>query len=152
MLNKDIKDFVQEVVAIMVASRDKNMLAHGTRAYGTVVNDAGDEITFYINANAFKNMQSHLLDNGELALAYGRPIDYRAVQIKGKYLSHRPADTREELLIKRNLIMFADIVEKLGGDAVPYRALPALPAVAVKMKINSVFSQTPGSSTGESLL
>lgn len=152
MLNKDLKDFVQEVVAIMVASRDQNLITHGTRAYGSIVNAEGDEITFYINAIAFKNIQSHLLDNGELALAFGRPSDYRAVQVKGKYLSHRSADTRDQLLIERNLSMFADIVEKLGGDAVPYRALPALPAIAVNMKINSVFSQTPGSSTGESLL
>jgi len=152
MLNNDLKDFVQEVVAIMVASRDKNLVAHGTRAYGAIVNAAGDELTFYINASAFKNMYSNLLDNGELALAFGRPTDYRAIQIKGSFLSHKSADHRDQLIIERYLIMFADIVEKLGGDSKPYRALPALPAVAINMKIKSVFHQTPGSSTGECIL
>lgn len=152
MLNNDLKDFIQEVVAIMVASRDERMVAHGTRAYGAVVNSSCDEITFYVNAIAFKNMHPHLLDNQELALAFGRPTDYRAIQVKGIYLSHRPADARDQLIIERYLNQFAEIVEKLGGDAKPYRELPALPAMAINMKIKSVFSQTPGSSTGESLI
>lgn len=152
MLNNDLKDFVQEVVAIMVATRDERMVAHGTRAYGAVVNQSGDEITFYINAIAFENLQTHLLENKELALAFGRPTDYRAIQVKGHYLSHRPADVRDQLIIERYLGLFAEIVEKLGGDSRPYKALPALPAIAVTMNIKSVFSQTPGSSSGESIL
>jgi len=152
MLTNDLRDFVQEVVAIMVASRDENLTAHGTRAYGAVVNSEGDQLTFYINAKAFKNIEQNLLANGQLALAFGRPTDYRAVQVKGTFLSQREADARDQLIIERYLLMFADIVEKLGGNAKPYRALPALPAVAINMRIESVFNQTPGSMTGESIL
>ncbi len=152
MLNSDLRDFVQEVVAIMVATRDENLVAHGTRAYGALVNADGDQLTFYINAIAFKNIQQNLINNGQLALAFGRPTDYRAVQIKGTFLSHKEADARDNLIIERYLLMFADIVEKLGGNAKPYRALPALPAMAITMKIETVFNQTPGAMTGESIL
>ncbi|PIP95175.1 MAG: hypothetical protein COW00_12690 [Bdellovibrio sp. CG12_big_fil_rev_8_21_14_0_65_39_13] len=152
MLNNDLKDFIQEVVAIMVATRDDRNVAHGTRAYGAVVNNTSDEITFYVNAIAFKNLQAHLIDNQELALAFGRPTDYRAIQVKGTYLSHRHADARDQLIIERYLHLFADIVEKLGGDSKPYKSLPALPAIAINMRIKSVFSQTPGSSSGESII
>ncbi len=152
MLNDDLKDFIQEVVAIMVATRDERMIAHGTRAYGAIVNDNRDEITFYINATAFENLHAHLIDNQELALAFGRPTDYRAIQVKGSYLSHRPADGRDQLIINRYLCLFAEIIEKLGGDSRPYKLLPALPAIAINMKIKAVFSQTPGSSSGESIV
>lgn len=152
MLTNDLKDFVQEVVAIMVASRDANLIAHGTRAYGAFSNQEGTELTFYVHQTAFEKMHTSLMENGQLALAFARPTDYLAIQVKGRYISHKKTDARDDLVIERYLMMFAEIVEKLGGKGEPYRVLPVKPAIAVTMKIEAVFQQTPGKSTGARII
>lgn len=151
MLQAELVSFVQEGVAIMMATRNQELQARGSRGYGIFVHENLKELTVYINAQAFEIQKKNLLENGEMSLALGRPTDYRAIQIKGKYLSHRELDGRDKILVQRYLDLFIEEVVKASGDRLPYMRMPALPAVAVTMKIEVVYNQTPGAASGERL-
>ena len=149
MLKPELVSFIQEGVAIMVGTRNQELLASGTRGYGIYVHDNLQELTVYLNAQAFLAKKENLLANGEMSLALARPTDYRSIQIKGKYLRYRDVDDRDKILIQRYLNLFVDQVVKASADRLPYLRMPSLPAVAVTMKIEMVYNQTPGSSSTE---
>lgn len=148
MLTPDLVDFLKEGLAIMMATRDCHYLCRGTRAYGIIVHENLKDLTFYINELSSPDMIKNLLDNGEVSLAIGRSTDYKAIQIKGKYLSHRKIDERDQLIIEHHVKAFAETVEKAGGEKEPYLHTPHLPAIAISMKIDQVYNQTPGPGSG----
>lgn len=153
MLTPDLVTFLKEGLAIMVATRDEKNLARGTRAYGIFTHEDKEQITFYINELSSAPILKNMLSNREISLGIARSTDYRAIQIKGKYVDHRTIDERDRLLIERHTVMFADNVDKAGGDRERYlKSFPCFPAIAVTMKVDTVFNQTPGSPSGETIL
>lgn len=153
MLTTDLVSFLKEGLAIMVATRNEKFLARGTRAYAIFTHEDKQHITFYINELSSAPMISNMLSNQEVSLSIARSTDYRAIQIKGKYVSHRSIDERDKLLIERHTVMFADNVGRAGGDRERYLvAFPTFPALAITMKVETVYNQTPGSASSEAIV
>lgn len=137
----------------MVATRDEKLLSRGTRAYALFTHEDKEHVTFYINELSSDPILKNMLANGEVSLAIARSTDYRAIQIKGKYVDHRAIDERDKILIERHTIMFADNVEKAGGDRNRYLiGFPCFPAIAITMKVDTVYNQTPGSTSNEAIV
>jgi hypothetical protein len=85
------------------------------------------------------------------AVSFGRPIDDRACQVKGDFVSARAAEPHERALIQRQFEGFLDSLEHIGIPRAGAANWIVWPAVAIRLKTTAVFEQTPGPAAGTPL-
>jgi hypothetical protein len=89
-----------------------------------------------------------LEDNGQAAVSIGRPVDDKACQVKGTFLAARDASDDERPLIAAQWDGFLASLEQIGIPRAATRAWITWPAVAIRLRVNAVFDQTPGPGAG----
>jgi hypothetical protein len=152
-----IPDRVLEVLngpAIMfVGTRCAALRPAHTTAVGAVVHDDRQTVTFFVPESRSATLLSNLQDNGRVAFDFGW-ISHEAYQLKGTYLSSRPATAEDvagqEAYRKRVLTAIRQAYpEELARPLVlGYRYRPG---VAVTFRVAEVYLQTPGPGAGRRL-
>ena len=89
MIDKDLAAFLQEGVGIHIATRNAALRPNGTRALAVTVEADGLHVVVYVAEAAAARILPDLEANGQVAVGFGRPIDDRACQVKGRV--HRRA-------------------------------------------------------------
>jgi hypothetical protein len=120
------------------------MLAMGIRASADRTT-----LTVYLPSVLAELTCRNLAHNGDIAVTLERPIDLKAVQIKGHSIGIRPSTEADREL---QAIYRSALVEQLGAVGVPRsvtRRLTWWPSLAVDVRIRDVFFQTPGPDAGE---
>src|SRR5262245_11808580 len=96
-------------------------------------------------------MLRNLTVHPEIAIVLDQPTSHRACQVKGTFLSSRPARPEERAEIDRQVGHFrAD----LGGIGLPEGMTAGWvlwPATVLRVRVTDVFEQTPGPGTGGKL-
>ena len=79
---------------------------------------------------------------------FARPEDDRACQVKGTFVSARPAADDEEALVRGQFEGFLRQLEFIGRPGESTRVWRVWPAIAVRLRVTAVFDQTPGPKAG----
>ena len=87
--------------------------------------------------------------NGQAAVSFGRPIDDKACQIKGTFVSSRAARPGERAEIVAQFESFLTNLEEIGIPRRLAQRWPTWPCTAIRLKATAVFTQTPGPGAGE---
>jgi hypothetical protein len=150
-LNEDIVEFVASGVDVLVATRDENLMPESMMAIGARAHPDLRTFTAYLPEALADATVRNLLRNGDIAITVVRPIDHKALQVKGKFITLRrstEADRQVQALGR------AGLVEQFAHIGIPRpvtRRLVWWPSLAIEMRVEHVFLQTPGPGAGELL-
>jgi len=148
MIHGPLAAFLQEGVGIHIATRNAALEPNGTRALAVKVEDDGRHLAVYVARVASVRILGDLEDNGQAAVSFGRPVDDKACQVKGTFLAARDASDDERPFIAAQWDGFLASLEQIGIPRAATRAWITWPAVAIRLRVNAVFDQTPGPGAG----
>lgn len=148
MIDTQLAAFIQEGVGIHIGSRNAALEPNGARAIAVHVEEGGLHLVVYVAEAAAARILPDLEGNGQVAVGFGRPIDDRACQIKGVFVSARPATEAERSSVSAQWSGFLDSLERIGIPRVATTTWKTWPAVAIRIRANAVFNQTPGPDAG----
>jgi hypothetical protein len=148
MIDSQLAAFLQEGVGIHIGTRSASLDPNGSRALAVHVEPDGRHVVVYVARAAAARLMADLESNGQAAVGFGRPIDDRACQLKGVLIESRDATDAEHTLVHRQWDAFLSSLEKIGVPRAITRGWITWPAVAIRLRVNAVFEQTPGPGAG----
>jgi hypothetical protein len=120
---------------------------------GVVVDDDRETVTFFVNEWRAKRILSDLENNGRVAFAAGL-LSHEAYQLKGTYLSSRPA-TDDEIAFQEahRAKLCAELSQALPREVAEglFLRLACRPSVAITFRVEEAFLQTPGPGAGSKM-
>jgi hypothetical protein len=148
MIDTQLAAFLEEGVGIHLGTRNAALEPNGSRALAVRVEDEGVHLVVYVAAVAAARLLPDLEANGQAAVSFGRPTDDRACQVKGVFVDVRAASDAERPLVSAQWDGFVGSLEKIGIPRAATGAWVTWPAVAIRLRTNAVFNQTPGPGAG----
>ena len=148
MIDTSLTAFLEGGVGIHIASRDEALFPKGARALAVRVDEGGRELIVFLSTAAAQRIVPDLEANGQVAVGFGRPVDDRACQVKGVFVGSRPAVESERDIVTTQWNGFLDQLEQIGIPRAATGAWPTWPAVAIRLRVNALFNQTPGPGAG----
>lgn len=148
MLDDSLAAFLEQGVAINIGTR--NALLEPSAAYvGAVLVDPDRQhLTVFVPTVGAEAVLADLQANGQAAIVFARPEDDRACQVKGTFVSVRPATDEEGGLVHDQYAGFLRQLEIIGMPGESTRTWVVWPALAVRLRVTAVFDQTPGPKAG----
>jgi hypothetical protein len=151
MIDTQLAAFLQEGVGIHIATRNPALQPNGARAVAVTVEPDGEHLVVYVARVAAARILADLEANGQAAVGFGRPVDDRACQVKGVFVGARDATEDERPKVLAQWDGFLDSLEKIGIPRAATRTWVTWPAVAIRLRANALFNQTPGPKAGAPL-
>ena len=151
MIDAQLAAFLQEGVGIHIGTRDEALRPNGARAIAVHVENGGADLVVYVSAVAAARLVADLESNGQAAVSFGRPTDDRACQVKGLFVAARAATDGERARISAQWNGFLGSLEQIGIPRAATAGWVTWPAVAIRLRADAVFNQTPGPDAGVAL-
>jgi hypothetical protein len=151
MIDPELAAFLQEGVGIHIATRDAALRPSGARAIAAEVEADGKHLVVYVAHLAAARLLPDLEANAQVAIGFGRPIDDRACQVKGVFTGARDAAEGERAKVLAQWDGFLTSLEQIGIPRAATKAWATWPAVAIRLRANAIFNQTPGPDAGARL-
>ena len=151
MIDRQLASFLEEGLSIHIGTRKADLHPSGSRAAAVKIDPDGVHATVYVPDLGVTRILPDLESNGQVAVSCGRPVDDRACQFKGMVTGIRTATADERELIARQWQGFMGQLERIGIPADLALGWAHWPAVAVTLRVTSVFEQTPGPRAGTPL-
>ena len=148
MINPPLAAFLEEGLSLHIGTRDADLNPQGGRAAAMTVEPDGTHVLVYVPERAMMRLRANLESNGLAAISIGRPVDERACQVKGLVVDIRPAREDEQALVAAQWDGFMRQLESIGIQRAVAAGWSMWPAVALRMRVTSVFEQTPRPDTG----
>ncbi|MEW5919277.1 MAG: pyridoxamine 5'-phosphate oxidase family protein, partial [Gemmatimonadota bacterium] len=113
-ISDELAQFLESGLSIVVATRDGDLQPDGASAWAARVHDDRTHLTVYLYEEAAARMLRNLNAYPQIALDFDRPTTHRACQVKGVYLSARPAEAAERALVDQQVGAFAADLDEIG--------------------------------------
>ncbi|PZQ65070.1 MAG: hypothetical protein DI570_02915 [Phenylobacterium zucineum] len=151
MIDPELARFLEGPVMILVAARGADGRPALGRGLGCAV-EGPRELVVNVGARQWAEVVAGMATGEVVALTFVRPADYRAVQIKGPLLALTPGDAGAD---ERAAAYRASVIAGLGVQGVPQAQLDQWvglePVVALRVRAEAIFEQTPGEGAGRAL-
>jgi hypothetical protein len=149
MLDRSLTEFLERGLAIHIGTRNAQMRPNGCRVTAVRVENQGQHLVAYLPKAAWPAVFEDLRTNGQAAVSLTRPIDDRAVQVKGVFVSERDADSAEEAFVLGQWNALLSELDVMGLAALSSTSSWSMwPCIAITLRVTAVFSQTPGPEAG----
>ena len=148
MIDRALAAFLEEGVGIHLGTRDEHLIPNGARAAAVKVEDDGVHLVVYVAKVAAARLLPDLRSNGQAAVVVGRPIDDRSCQVKGHFVSARPARVPEQAIVAAQWNAFLQQLAAIGIPPSAADGWVTWPAVAIRLRATAIFEQTPGPTAG----
>jgi hypothetical protein len=138
-------------VSVMVGSVD----AHGdpSTCRGLALTSKNDllTVTVYVPVTTSRQTIANVTTTGRMTVVATDPLDNHSVQLKGTAATTRPAREDEEEAARRGFDGFAAALHSIGIPPRVTNAVTCWPAIAIEMKVEAIYDQTPGPKAGTRL-
>ncbi len=151
LISSELAGFLVSGLSLTVATRDAALQPDGARVWAARISRDRTELTLFLYRPAAAATLRNLESQPEIAICVDRPSDSRACQVKGLYVSSRPARATERAEVQRQADAFLTGLEAIGIPRTMTGGWRWWPAVAVQMRITELFEQTPGPGAGDPL-
>lgn len=151
MIDAGLAHFLQQGLAINIGTRNARLEPSAAYAPAVNVEPDGTHLVVYVPVVGADAVLADLEDNGQAALVFARPEDDRACQVKGEFVSVRPAGSDDRPLVMAQWNGFMRQLEAIGTPGESTRTWIIWPAVAIRLRVTALFSQTPGPDAGAPL-
>src|SRR5512138_3785142 len=99
----ELAEFLESGLSAVLATRDQDMNPDGAVAWAVQVDEDRGRLTVFMHDDAAAEMLRNLKSHPEIAIDLDLPTSHRACQLKGIYLSHRPARPDEREIVERQI-------------------------------------------------
>jgi hypothetical protein len=147
-LDEEMTGFLQQGLAIHIGTRNDQLEPNGARVVALRVDDDRQHIVAFIPAIAAPRVLRDLEANGQGAIAVARPVDDRAAQVKGVFVESWTATDADRETVETQWRACSAQLEMVGIPPAATANWAGWPCVAVRLRINAVFDQTPGPKAG----
>lgn len=147
----DLVDFLEGGVSILVGTRDAGQRPETTRAVGAAVSPDRTRLSVLLAEHTAERAIANLEDNGRIAVAFSRPIDNFAVQLKGRVTELRRGDDADRRVAERYHAVYVEQLYMVGMPRSLSKRIRVWPSFAVTFEIDDIFVQTPGPGAGKPL-
>lgn len=151
MVTRELAVFLEEGLGSHMASINARLEPNAARVLALKVEPDGKHVIAYVPRVAADAVLSDLEANGQAAIVCARPPDERGCQIKGTFVEARPADEAERPIVIEQWEHFRDRLERIGLPRVATDTWLTWPAIAIRIRVQSLFDQTPGPGAGAPL-
>lgn len=151
MISKELAEFIQSGISILIGTRDARRFPDSARVVGARVEAGDEEITLFLPTATTATSVANLRESRRIAVCFGRAEDHRSVQVKGRVLEIREASDVDREWVDRYCGEFAGMLRFVG---LPPRLISRMnhwPCHAVRFRVEAVFDQTPGPGAGARL-
>lgn len=148
MISAELAGLLEGGLSLLCATRDARLVPDSVRLVGARVERGGKEVTVFLPEATSAASLANLADNGRIAICVARPCDHRSVQLKGRAVEVRPAAESERALVDRHRAAFAATFAEIGYPPRLTLRIRHWPCRAVRVRVESVFDQTPGPGAG----
>jgi hypothetical protein len=148
MIDRELASFLEGEVGIHLGTCDSNREPFGVRALAAAVEADAAHLVVYMATVAAERVLPDLEANGQAAVSFGRPIDERACQVKGVFVSARDVGEAERPRVAAHWQSFLANLEQIGVKRAAYAEWPTWPCVAIRLRVTALFEQTPRPGTG----
>jgi hypothetical protein len=152
MIAPELAAFLEEGLAIHLGTRDEQLAPNGTHVVGVKVDDDGSQLVVYVAKTSATHVLRDLRSNRQAAVVFARPTDDRACQVKGIFVSARPARDDERAFIIAQWDLFLDKLAAIGIPRGFAAGWDTWPAMAIRIQATTLFEQTPGPAAGTPLV
>ena len=151
MIDTELASFLQQGIAIQLGTRNDRLEPNGVRVVAARVEDDGRHVVAYVHTAAGPQVVPDLESNGQVAIVFSRPPDERACQLKGIAAGVRVAGEDERAFVELQWNQWIERLTTLGLLRPAFDHWPAWPCLAVRVRVNAIFNQTPGPGAGAPL-
>jgi hypothetical protein len=151
LISDELADFIESGLSINIGTGNAKREPDGAIAWAAQVHDDRSQLTLYLHKEAAKAMLRNLRAHPEIAVLFELPTSHRACQVKGRFVSTRPAKKTERAEVERQVDGFFSDLEGIGIPRTLLAELEIWPCVAIQMRATELFEQTPGPGAGEPL-
>lgn len=156
-ISDELKAFLEGPVSVVVGTRDSRLVPEITRAWGPWVSADRQHISLCVPLATSQKTLDNIESNGQIAVAFCLPTNYRTVQLKGRRALVTQPDSGDLAAVERHRDAFAGVNAPLGQprEVVEafWRAEIETSATLVKIVFapRKMFDQTPGHGAGRRL-
>jgi hypothetical protein len=150
-IGEELAAYLQAGISITVATRDGDLRPDGARGWAVRVHEDREHLTVFVYEAAAGAVLRNLESHPEIALAFDRPADNRACQLKGLFVRSRRARDDEEAEVARQVDGFLRELEALGIPRAMTGGWKSWPCAALELRATHLYEQTPGPGAGEPL-
>jgi hypothetical protein len=151
MIDRQLASFLEGGLGIHVGTRNERLQPEGARALAVRVHEDGQHIEVYLARVGARRIRPNLEANGHVAVAFGRPTDDRACQLKGLFVGMRSARASERPFVLAQWDAFLTNLEHIGIPRSTASSWVTWPADVIRIKTTAMFEQTPGPKAGTQL-
>lgn len=151
MIDDPLAAFLEEGLALTLGTRNARLEPNGARAVAIRVDPDRTTVVVYVPRVAAAPILDDLAANGQAAVGVARPVDDRACQVKGTFVESWPAKAGERPEVARQWEGFLDQLARVGIPREAAARWVWWPAVAIRLKVTAIYSQTPGPTAGAQL-
>lgn len=148
MIGSELAAFLEQGVGIHIGTRNEHLEPSGARALAVKVEGGGSHLVVYVAEIGASRLRGDLESNGQAAVVFGRPEDERSCQVKGVCVDIRCVNESERPMVQEQWDGFMQQLEKIGIPRVSAANWITWPAVAIRLKVTTIFEQTPGPQAG----
>lgn len=148
MIDQELASFLQQGIAIQLGTRNERLEPNGARVVAVSVERDGRHVVAYVADAEASAVLSDLESNAQAAIAFARPPDERACQLKGTFTGARRAPEEEKAFVLDQWNRWLDRLTTIGYERGMFDHWSAWPCVAIRVEVTSIFNQTPGPGAG----
>jgi hypothetical protein len=151
MIDGELASFLQEGIAIQLGTRNDRLEPSGVRVVAVSVDRDGTHVVAYVPEVSGSQVLPDLQANGQAALVFARPPDERACQVKGMFAGARAATADEYAMVQAQWDRWLDRFTTIGVPRPTFDRWTTWPCIAIRVRVNAIFNQTPGPGAGAPL-
>jgi len=151
MLDRQLAEFLEDGLAIYIASRNADLEPNGAHVVALRVDDDLQHVVAFVPTVSADPVLDDLRSNGQVAVVCTRPPDGKGCQGKGGVTDAGDAGPDERAWVIAQWERFRDKLEQVGLPRTPTDAWVTWPCVAIRFRVNALFDQTPGPGAGAPL-
>ncbi len=150
LITPELRSFIEEPQGMSMGTRNANLKPEYCRLLGTYVVE-NDIIRMFIAKSTAERTIANIEENKLFSINLASPLTYESYQFKGICLKFGDCDDEDYANIDNYMTGFNDCLIKVGvKDGIVYK-WPTRPSIAIEMKVEEIFDQTPKVGAGNKI-
>ena len=146
-----LRKCIEPGVSVIVGSVDTEGNPSCCRAVGLRSDDELATVTVFVPTATSRDTIANVAATRRLAIVTTHPISHCATQLKGIVERTRPAREDEEPFIVEHFGGFGAVLNAIGYPLRVTRTVCHWPALALEMRVDEIYEQSPGPKAGTRL-